>query len=138
MLQRRLSQEVRAGAMQPAALALAPDLQAQVVIMGGPSGCGKSTAGRLLASRTRATFYEGDDFHPPGNIGARRRRGAAAAWRCSEPVGDGCCSAAQPSSALGSPSPTRTGAPGSWSSLRSWTGTPAARRAGAPSSPARR
>lgn len=36
-------------------------------IIGGVSGCGKSTVGRMLASRLRCPFYEGDDYHPKTN-----------------------------------------------------------------------
>ena len=46
-------------------------LDLRVVVVGGVSGCGKSTAGRLLATQIQAKFYEGDDFHSPGNIGTR-------------------------------------------------------------------
>ncbi len=37
------------------------------VIM-GVAGCGKSTVGAALADRLGATFLDGDDLHPPGNI----------------------------------------------------------------------
>lgn len=40
----------------------------QSVIVMGVSGCGKSTVGRLLAGRTGAEFFDGDDFHPPENV----------------------------------------------------------------------
>ncbi len=39
-----------------------------VVIFMGVSGSGKSTLGRRFADETGATFYEGDDFHPPANV----------------------------------------------------------------------
>ena len=42
----------------------------RVVIVGGVSGSGKSTVGRLLATKLNGTFYEGDDYHSPDNIGA--------------------------------------------------------------------
>ncbi|KAK9840537.1 hypothetical protein WJX81_000243 [Elliptochloris bilobata] len=45
-----------------------------VIVVGGVSGCGKSTVGRLLATKLRGTFYEGDEYHPPANI-AKLRRG---------------------------------------------------------------
>ncbi len=34
----------------------------------GVAGSGKTTAAKLFAKKTGATFYEGDDFHPPENI----------------------------------------------------------------------
>lgn len=34
----------------------------------GVSGSGKTTVGKLFAQKTGATFYEGDEFHPPENI----------------------------------------------------------------------
>ena len=42
-----------------------------VVVM-GVAGCGKSLAGAELASRLGLPLVEGDDFHPPGNIGKMR------------------------------------------------------------------
>jgi gluconokinase len=39
-----------------------------VLIFMGVSGSGKTTVGMLLARKTGATFYEGDEFHPPENI----------------------------------------------------------------------
>ncbi len=38
-----------------------------VVVM-GVSGSGKSTIGRLLAERLDCPFYDGDDYHPAGNV----------------------------------------------------------------------
>lgn len=43
-----------------------------VVVM-GVSGCGKSAVGRLLATRLALPLIEGDDFHPPSNIGKMRQ-----------------------------------------------------------------
>ena len=40
----------------------------------GVAGSGKTTVAKLLAKKTGAAFYEGDDFHPPENI-ARLRAG---------------------------------------------------------------
>jgi gluconokinase len=40
----------------------------------GVSGSGKTTVAKLFAEKTGATFYEGDDFHPPSNI-AKMRQG---------------------------------------------------------------
>jgi gluconokinase len=40
----------------------------------GVAGCGKTTVAELFAKKTGATFYEGDDFHPPENI-AKMSRG---------------------------------------------------------------
>jgi len=34
----------------------------------GVAGSGKTTVAKLLAKKTGAAFYEGDDFHPPENI----------------------------------------------------------------------
>lgn len=34
----------------------------------GVAGCGKTTVAKLFSQETGATFYEGDDFHPPENI----------------------------------------------------------------------
>ncbi|MGC9940321.1 MAG: gluconokinase [Verrucomicrobiota bacterium] len=39
-----------------------------VIIFMGVAGSGKSTVGALFAKRTGAVFYEGDHFHPPGNV----------------------------------------------------------------------
>lgn len=40
----------------------------------GVAGSGKTTVAKLFAEKTGATFYEGDDFHPPENI-AKMRQG---------------------------------------------------------------
>lgn len=42
-------------------------LKHSIVLM-GVSGCGKSTVGKLLSARTGAPFFDGDDFHPSGNV----------------------------------------------------------------------
>ena len=39
-----------------------------IVIVFGVSGAGKTTIGELLARELGWLFYEGDDFHSPGNI----------------------------------------------------------------------
>jgi gluconokinase len=39
-----------------------------VLIFMGVAGTGKSTVAALFAKKAGAIFYEGDDFHPPGNI----------------------------------------------------------------------
>ena len=39
-----------------------------VIIIMGISGSGKTTVGKLLASRLKVPFYDGDDFHPEANI----------------------------------------------------------------------
>jgi gluconokinase len=39
----------------------------------GVSGSGKTTVATLFAKKTGATFYEGDEFHPPENIEKMRR-----------------------------------------------------------------
>ena len=38
------------------------------VMVMGVSGSGKTTVGRLLASRLRVDFADGDDFHSPSNL----------------------------------------------------------------------
>lgn len=40
----------------------------RVLIFMGVSGSGKTTVAELFAKKTGATFYEGDDFHPPQNV----------------------------------------------------------------------
>ncbi|HWY30377.1 MAG TPA: gluconokinase [Candidatus Acidoferrum sp.] len=45
-----------------------------VLIFMGVAGSGKTTVAKLFASKTGATFVEGDDFHPPENV-ARMRAG---------------------------------------------------------------
>ena len=40
----------------------------RVVVM-GVAGCGKSAVGRLIAQQLALPLIEGDDFHPPGNVG---------------------------------------------------------------------
>lgn len=39
-----------------------------IVVIMGVSGSGKTTIGRLLARRWNWAYYEGDEFHSPGNI----------------------------------------------------------------------
>ena len=43
-----------------------------MVIFMGVAGTGKTTVAALFAKKTGAVFYEGDDFHPPGNIAKMR------------------------------------------------------------------
>ena len=38
----------------------------------GVAGSGKTTVARLFAQKTRATFYEGDEFHPAENVAKMR------------------------------------------------------------------
>ena len=44
-----------------------------VLIFMGVSGSGKTTVGTLLAKKTGAIFFEGDEFHPPENVEKMRR-----------------------------------------------------------------
>jgi len=44
-----------------------------VIILMGVSGSGKTTIGQLLAQHLGWTFYDGDDFHPQGNIDKMRQ-----------------------------------------------------------------
>ena len=39
-----------------------------VLIFMGVAGSGKTTVAALFAKKAGATFYEGDEFHPPANI----------------------------------------------------------------------
>lgn len=39
-----------------------------IVVLMGVSGCGKSTIGKVLSEQTGFPFFDGDDFHPEGNI----------------------------------------------------------------------
>lgn len=41
---------------------------ATVYIIMGVSGCGKTSVGQELAARLKCPFFDGDDFHPPGNV----------------------------------------------------------------------
>ena len=43
-------------------------VEKNVFIIMGVSGCGKSTLGIALAKFLDIPFFDGDDFHPPGNI----------------------------------------------------------------------
>jgi gluconokinase len=43
-----------------------------VLIFMGVAGSGKTTVAKLFAKKTRAAFYEGDDFHPPENVAKMR------------------------------------------------------------------
>ncbi len=38
-----------------------------LIYLMGVSGSGKSTLGEALAAKTRGTFLDGDDYHPPAN-----------------------------------------------------------------------
>lgn len=40
----------------------------KIIILMGITGAGKTTIGRLLAAELGWQFFDGDDFHPPGNI----------------------------------------------------------------------
>ena len=76
----------------------------------GVSGCGKSTVGAALADLRGGTFVDGDDLHPPANIGKMssgqplndedrapwlERVGRALA-DASGPVAIGCSNSARP------------------------------------------
>ncbi|MFE7197510.1 gluconokinase [Microbacterium oxydans] len=43
-------------------------MSVRIVVM-GPSGSGKSTVGAFLADSLGARFIDGDDLHPPENVG---------------------------------------------------------------------
>jgi gluconokinase len=43
-----------------------------VLIFMGVAGSGKTTVASRFAKKAGATFYEGDDFHPPANIAKMR------------------------------------------------------------------
>lgn len=45
-----------------------PSKRPTVLIFMGVAGSGKTTVAKLFAEKTGAVFYEGDDFHPPGNV----------------------------------------------------------------------
>lgn len=51
----------------------------KMVVGMGVSAAGKSTVGRLLTQALRATYLDGDDFHPPENV-ARMADEAALAF----------------------------------------------------------
>ena len=40
----------------------------KVIFVMGVSGCGKSTIGNMLADDLKIPFFDGDDYHPKGNI----------------------------------------------------------------------
>jgi gluconokinase len=40
----------------------------RVYVIMGVAGSGKSSIGRRLATALGASFYDGDDFHPPANV----------------------------------------------------------------------
>jgi gluconokinase len=40
-----------------------------ILIVAGVAGSGKTTVGELIARRLRWIFADGDDFHPPANVG---------------------------------------------------------------------
>lgn len=48
-------------------------MQEAILIVMGVAGSGKSTVGRLLADRLGWPFFDGDDFHPAGNVEKMRR-----------------------------------------------------------------
>ena len=39
----------------------------------GVAGCGKSAVGQLIAQHLELPYIEGDDFHPPANIGKMKQ-----------------------------------------------------------------
>ena len=43
-------------------------IDGMIVVIMGVSGCGKSTVGKMLARRLGWRYFEGDEFHPMGNI----------------------------------------------------------------------
>jgi gluconokinase len=50
----------------------APFHRPLLLIFMGVAGSGKTTVASLFAKKTGATFYEGDEFHPPANIAKMR------------------------------------------------------------------
>lgn len=45
----------------------------KVIVVMGVSGCGKTTIGAMLAARLGWNFVDGDDLHPPENVGKMRQ-----------------------------------------------------------------
>jgi gluconokinase len=39
-----------------------------VIVLMGVAGSGKTTIGKLLSKKLGWKFFDGDDFHPPGNV----------------------------------------------------------------------
>jgi gluconokinase len=47
-------------------------MQKQIIFVMGVSGSGKTTIGEMLAQKLDLPFFDGDDYHPPENVGKMR------------------------------------------------------------------
>lgn len=57
------------GSLEKSQPARSPGAGASVaLIVMGVAGSGKSTVGRALATALHCRFFDGDDYHPPGNV----------------------------------------------------------------------
>lgn len=62
--------------MEPSSPSGASVLPARILILMGAAGSGKTTLGKLLSAELGWPFYDGDDYHPQGNI-AKMAQGLA-------------------------------------------------------------
>lgn len=44
-------------------------VQPQALVLMGVAGSGKTAVGQILSKRLNLPFFDGDNYHPPGNIG---------------------------------------------------------------------